>query len=106
MAYRYLDGAGALTLVTDPPGVEVLLHAHRTQNRRRVPVFERSLGVTPLDAVPVPMGSWLCVLRAEGREEVRYPGELPRGVHWHGVPPGASAPAPLRVRRPRARCRS
>ena len=59
----YLKGDGALTLVTDPPGAEVLLHRYVLHNRRRVPRFERSLGTTPLRSVSLPMGSYLCVLK-------------------------------------------
>ncbi len=93
----YLKGDGALTLVTDPPGAEVLLHRYETQNRRLVPVFERSLGPAPLTTVSLPKGSYLCVLRAEGRPDVRYPVHIERGAHWDGVPPGDTAPHPIRL---------
>ncbi len=91
----YLTGHGALTLVTDPPGAEVLLHRYVEHNRRLVPELERSLGVTPLRAVSLPRGSYLCVLRYEGRADVRYPVEIPRLGHWDGVPPGGSDPAAI-----------
>jgi len=91
----YLRGDGALTLVTDPPGAEVLLHRYVEQNRRLVAVFERSLGTTPLTKVPLPMGSYLCLLRHPGRAEVRYPVEVPRLGHWDGVRPGESDPHPV-----------
>ncbi len=83
----YLQGDGALTLVTDPPGAEVLLHRYELHNRRLVPRFERSLGTTPLRAVSLPMGSYLCILKHPERAEVRYPVAIGRGEHWHGVPP-------------------
>jgi serine/threonine-protein kinase len=38
------------------------------------------------------MGSYLCVLRAEGRAEVRYPVEIGRLRHWDGVAPGEHTP--------------
>ena len=88
----YLKGDGALTLVTDPPGAEVLLHRYELHNRRLVPVLQRSLGRTPLSAVSLPMGSYLCVLRSQGRADVRYPVHIGRGAHWHGVPPGGHEP--------------
>lgn len=91
----YLTGNGALSLVTDPPGAEVLLHRYVERHRRLVPVFERSLGRTPLRAVSLPMGSYLCVLKAEGRSEVRYPIEVPRLGHWDGVRPGDRDPHPV-----------
>ena len=96
----YLKGDGALSLVTDPPGAEVLLHRQEIRNRRLVPVFERSLGLTPLSEVTLPMGSYLCVLRHAGRAEVRYPVHIGRREHWDGVPPGASDPHSVPLPRP------
>jgi serine/threonine-protein kinase len=93
----YLKGDGALTLVTDPPGAEVLLHRYTLHNRRLVPVLQRSLGCTPLSAVSLPMGSYLCVLRSQGRADVRYPVHIDRGAHWHGVPPGGHEPQAIRL---------
>jgi eukaryotic-like serine/threonine-protein kinase len=84
----YFKGDGALTLVTDPPGAEVLLHRYEQHNRRLVPVLQRSLGRTPLSRLPLPMGSYLCVLRSDGRPEVHYPVHIGRGAHWDGAPPG------------------
>ena len=97
---RYLEGDGALTLHTDPPGAEVLLHSYELHNRRLVPRFERSLGHTPLDGVSVPMGSYLCVLRHPERAEVRYPVHLARQQHWDGIAPGDRAPTPIRLPAP------
>jgi len=77
----WLAGEGALSLETDVPA-EVLLHRYEPHRRRMVPVFERSLGPTPLRAVPLPMGSYLCVLRAPGRPDVRYPVSIGRQEHW------------------------
>lgn len=91
----HLRGDGALTLVTDPPGSTVELHRFVLHHRRLVLRFERVLGVTPLVAEPLPMGSYLCVLRAAGRETVRYPVFIGRGAHWDGVPPEGGAPAPV-----------
>jgi len=91
----YLQGDGALSIVTDPPGAEVLLHRYVVQNRRWVPVFERALGQTPLRAVSVAMGSYLCILRTPGRPDVHYPVHIEREGHWDGVPPGHSDPYPV-----------
>ena len=41
------------------------------------------------------MGSYLCVLRSEGRPDVHYPVHIERGAHWDGVPPEASEPQPI-----------
>ncbi|MCB9796591.1 MAG: SUMF1/EgtB/PvdO family nonheme iron enzyme [Alphaproteobacteria bacterium] len=94
---RYLQGEGALTLLTDPPGAEVRLHRFVEQERRLVPVFERSLGHTPLVELPLAMGSYLLELRAPGRETVRYPVYIRRQEHWDGVRPGDEAPTPVRL---------
>ncbi len=91
----YLNGDGALTLVTDPPGAEVLLHRYELHNRRLVARFERSLGTTPLWSVSLPRGSYLCILKHPDRAEVRYPVAIGRGEHWHGVPPEGGDPLPI-----------
>jgi len=79
----YVQGDGALSLRTEPPA-EVLLHRYELQMRHLVPVFERSLGAAPLDGVPLPMGSYLCLLLAPGRPEVSYPVHIRRQGHWQG----------------------
>lgn len=94
---EYLKGEGTLTLVTDPPGAEVLLHRYEVRNRRLVPVFQRSLGCTPLVGTPLSMGSYLCVLKSPGRVDVRYPVRIGRGTDWHGVPPGDREPHAVRL---------
>lgn len=91
----YLKGDGALTLMTDPPGAEVLLHRYVLHNRRLVPRFERSLGHTPLRRVKLPMGSYLCVLKHPGHAACHYPVSISRGEHWHGVPPNHNEPHPI-----------
>ncbi|MEQ1504255.1 MAG: SUMF1/EgtB/PvdO family nonheme iron enzyme, partial [Myxococcota bacterium] len=91
---RYLTGTGAVTLHTDVP-VEVVLHRLVERDRRWVPERERSLGPTPLDRVPLEMGSWLLTLHRDDHEVVTYPVWLGRGEHWHGVRPGDTAPHPV-----------
>jgi serine/threonine-protein kinase len=83
----YLSGDGAVTLSTDPPGAEVMLFRYDRHRRRMRPRFIRHLGTTPLEAVPLAMGSYLLVLRAPGREAVRYPISLAREEHWHSLEP-------------------
>ena len=95
----YLKGDGALTLVTDPPGAEVELHRYELRNRRLVAVPEQSLGRTPLVAVPLARGSYLCVVRHPERAAVRYPVFVGRGEHWDGVPPEGGEPQPVRLPR-------
>lgn len=91
----WLRGDGALTLLTDPPGAEAELYRYVEHERHLVPERVRSLGPTPLHAVTLPMGSWLVVLCAPGRPEVRYPVQIRRQEHWDGVPPGATEPLPV-----------
>ncbi|MCB9792849.1 MAG: SUMF1/EgtB/PvdO family nonheme iron enzyme [Alphaproteobacteria bacterium] len=93
----YLDGQGALTLLTDPPGAEVRLHRYTLQDRRLEPVFLRALGETPLRALSLPKGSYLLTLHAPGHAEVRYPVLIERGGHWDGVAPGDTEPTPIRL---------
>ncbi|MCB9760360.1 MAG: SUMF1/EgtB/PvdO family nonheme iron enzyme [Alphaproteobacteria bacterium] len=88
----YLEGTGALSLRTDPPGAEVRLHRYEPQDRRLEPVFDQVLGTTPLTGVRLPQGSYLLTLHAPGRSEVRYPVLIERGAHWDGVPPGEAEP--------------
>jgi serine/threonine-protein kinase len=96
-AVTYLRGDGALTLSTDPPGAEVHLYRYQLVNRRLVPELVRTLGETPLVELPLPMGSYLCVLRHPQRQEVRYPLHIGRGEHWHGTPPGEREPRPVHL---------
>ncbi len=96
----YLEGDGTLTLVTDPPGVQVELLPFAIANRRLVPQLSRTLGTTPLREVPLPKGSYLLVLRKKGYAEVRYPVSIGRNEAWEGVRPGESDPYPIRMIRP------
>ncbi len=93
----YLKGVGALTLLTDAPDAEVVLYRHELRHRRLVEVPVGSLGRTPLREVSLPRGSYLCRIRHPDRAEVRYPVHILRGEHWDGVPPGGSAPLPVRL---------
>jgi eukaryotic-like serine/threonine-protein kinase len=94
----YLSGQGTLTLHTEPPGAEVLLYRTEVRNRRRVEVFERSLGQTPVIEQELPRGSYLCEVRHPDHPPVRYPVWIGRGEHWQGVAPGTTESAPVRLR--------
>ncbi|MCB9743832.1 MAG: SUMF1/EgtB/PvdO family nonheme iron enzyme [Alphaproteobacteria bacterium] len=93
----WLTGDGALTLHTDPPGVAVEALRYELIDRRLVAVPHAQLGETPLDGLRLPRGSYLLLLRKPGYETLRYPVALGRLERWTGVPPGASAPEPLRM---------
>jgi len=87
-----LPGEGALTLVTDPPEASVLLYRYVEEQRRLVAKFVEEIGPTPIREKRILKGSYLCVIKAEGYSEVRYPVLIERGAHWDGVPPGESEP--------------
>ena len=91
----FLRGDAALTLVTDPPGAEVVLYRYVMRDRRLVPELVRVLGTTPLHAVALSHGSYLLRIRAPDRAEVRYPVLLERDQHWDGCAPGQSRPYPI-----------
>jgi eukaryotic-like serine/threonine-protein kinase len=93
----YLRGTGTLTLVTDPPGATVDLMRYEPVDRRSVEQFVRSLGVTPLAAIELPIGSYLLIIRSPGHADVRYPVRIERLKHWDGVPPWETDAASVRL---------
>lgn len=94
---EYLQGEATLSLLTDPPGVSVHLFRYTEEDRRLVPRFVADLGTTPLRAVSLPRGSYLCRLRHPDGTETPYPVHLDRCEHWDGVAPGDTAPTAVRV---------
>jgi serine/threonine-protein kinase len=89
MLARHVDGPipgdGSLMLASDPPGAEVTLHRYEDAGGVLTPGPARALGATPLGPVPLPMGSYLCVVRKDGFREVRYPVHITREREWEGV---------------------
>ena len=96
----WLDGTGALTLLTDPPGASATLHAITEQGRILQPGPGTALGATPLHRVPLSPGSYLVTLDAPGFATTRYPIQIGRQEHWDGVPPGQRASLPIPLLRP------
>jgi serine/threonine-protein kinase len=90
-----LKGDGAVTLVTEPAGANTELFRYVLKDRRLQLEPMGSLGPTPIRARALPMGSYLAVVRHEGRQDVRYPIEIRRREHWDGVPPDATEPEPV-----------
>ena len=88
----YLEGTGAVSVRTEPPGAEVVLTRYVERRRRLVEVDARCLGRTPLVEVPLPMGSYVLHLRMPGMHDVRYPVVIERQQHWDGIPPGRKVP--------------
>ena len=91
-AAAFLRAEGAVTLFTDPDGAEVVAHRQAPVDRRLTTVESIPLGRTPLVERTLGRGSWILEIKAPGRMPVRYPVMIGRGEHWHGVPPGGSAP--------------
>lgn len=91
----YLEGTGAVTLVTEPAGAIVDRWRVVERHRRRVLEPAGSLGPTPLVAAPLPRGAWVLRARSPGRPEVTVPVWIGRNEHWDGVPPGSDAPHPI-----------
>jgi len=82
-----LLGTGALTLLSAPAGAEVLcqrVHTDRLVWELDAPT---SLGRTPINEVPLGMGSYVLTLRSPGFRDTRYPVFIRRGEHWDGGPP-------------------
>ncbi|MHC4938655.1 MAG: bifunctional serine/threonine-protein kinase/formylglycine-generating enzyme family protein [Planctomycetota bacterium] len=86
MIERYADAPlvqqGKLVLHSEPPA-EVTIARYEAQDGVLTPVGERVLGTTPLRA-DLPVGSYLCMLKAEGRRDTRYPVRIERERSWEG----------------------
>ena len=93
----YLKGTGFLSLLTDPPECSVFLYRWDSYNRRLIPMFEGSLGQSPLNNVPVPMGSHLLMIQAKGFETIRYPISIRRQEYWQCIPPGQDNPVSIKL---------
>ena len=85
--FQYLKGTGAVSLVTDVDGVEVLLERYVPHHRRLIPKLVGNLGVAPIISHSLEMGSYRLRLRKEGHHEVLYPVHIGRGEHWDGIDP-------------------
>lgn len=92
---RYLAGTGSLSLATEPAGASVELFRFEPVHRRLVPQPLMRLGATPVREVSLPAGSFLAVLRAPGRAEVRLPIRIERDQHAENRPPGLHGTRPV-----------
>lgn len=81
----FVKGDGALSLASVPAGAEVTLHRLEERDGLLTPGEARVLGRTPLSRVALPMGSYLCIVRADGFADVRYPVHVTRNRHWQGT---------------------
>jgi serine/threonine-protein kinase len=76
-----LEG-GRITLHTDPPGAA----AYAARIDRREVTWnageEEYLGLTPLEGLPLPVGSYRIRLVHGGKRDTVYPARIRRGGHW------------------------
>ncbi len=79
-----LKGDGTMVLRTDPPGAEAVLYRYVEEERILVAREPRSLGMTPLGPVSLPMGSYLIILKLEGFADTRYPVSIGRAEDHAG----------------------
>ncbi|MCP4869823.1 MAG: SUMF1/EgtB/PvdO family nonheme iron enzyme [Proteobacteria bacterium] len=97
---EWLEGAGRLTLDTDPSGADVSLQRVRPEGLLWTLQTAIPLGKTPLRDHPLAMGSYVLTLTAADRPPVSYPVEITRQAHWeagtvhlsreHDIPDGWS----------------
>lgn len=91
----FLSSDGALSLSTEPEGAIVLLYRYEERARRLHAEPIGKLGPTPIHRQPLPQGSYLLLISASGRADVRAPVLIERGAHWDGTGPGGAAPRPI-----------
>ena len=77
-----LSSEGTLTLASDPPGADVRLYRYEEIDGVLEPSDERHLGQTPLAAMTLAMGRYLCILKKDGFRETRYPVHITRQRVW------------------------
>ncbi|MBA2319672.1 MAG: SUMF1/EgtB/PvdO family nonheme iron enzyme [Deltaproteobacteria bacterium] len=94
---KYLTGVGAVTLLTDPEGASVECFRVVERHRRLVEEPVGSLGTTPLLARELPVGTYVLVVSAPGRDPVRVPVAVEREEHFAAIAPGSSAVEVLRL---------
>jgi len=77
-----LKEGGRITLHTDPPGAAA--YAARIDQRgvQWSAAEEEYLGLTPLEGVPLPVGSYRIRLVRGGKRDAVYPARIRRGGHW------------------------
>jgi|GEM_PF-677987 len=81
-----LEGRGSLSLRTDPPGATVTCQRFSTDGIVWGLSEPEVLGTTPLQAVPLAMGSYRLTLERPGFAPVTYPVFIRRAEHWEAQP--------------------
>lgn len=77
-----LRGTGSVTLQTEPEGAEVTCQRFETRGLVYPLSGPRLLGTTPLERVPLEIGSYRLTIRAPGYPDTRYPVHIERCRHW------------------------
>ncbi|MCB9759201.1 MAG: SUMF1/EgtB/PvdO family nonheme iron enzyme [Alphaproteobacteria bacterium] len=91
----FLRNEGVLDLHTLPRDAQAQLFVYRTRARRLAVVGFGQVRSTPLSNLPLPVGSYLAVIKAKGYDAVRFPFRIRRGERWALVPPGQDTPRPV-----------
>ena len=78
---KHLKGDGLLSVDSKPRGAVVELAAYEERDRTLTPVESRELGETPLEKIPVAMGSYLLTMKAPGMAPVVRPAFVGRRQH-------------------------
>ncbi|MFC2172274.1 SUMF1/EgtB/PvdO family nonheme iron enzyme [Acidobacteriota bacterium] len=81
---RMLEGDGSLHLTSKPQGADVFLYRLVEKDFLLEARDERHLGQTPLSPLPLPMGSYLVILKKAGFRDVNYPVYISRNREWTG----------------------
>ncbi|MEC7984753.1 MAG: bifunctional serine/threonine-protein kinase/formylglycine-generating enzyme family protein [Myxococcota bacterium] len=89
----YLQGTGKVSVKTNPVGAEVWVSSFEIRSRRMILGKERLLGHTPLEEMPLEMGSYSLRIHKEGYHDVTYPVRIERLGHWSGRTPDGEQPA-------------
>ena len=92
---NYLRAEGELSLTTDPPDATIHVLRQVLRDRRLHVELAGQPVAAPLRGHVLPAGSYVLRVVAPGREVVRYPLEIRRGLAWDSTPPEGGAPAPL-----------
>lgn len=93
----WLDGRGSLSLSTEPAGATVTVYRYNEVGRRLIPKKLRALGVTPLRAVPVPMGSYRLQIDHPERVPTALPLHVGRQEQADTRPPEGGEAVPIRL---------
>lgn len=97
----YLAGRGWISLRSSVPAV-VRAYCYALQDRRLYPVDQGVIGMTPLERLALPAGSYVLELQAAGRPSLRLPVEILAGEWWRNTPPQAHPKPSSMVRVPPA----